>query len=819
MHCPNCGKELNGNPKFCGGCGTPVSQMIQQQAPVQAPVSEPVPSAIPATPVAAPEQTSMPSAPVTEPVQTAAPAAEPEKPAVSVAPVAAPAVVSAAEPAKSAFGSNEASAPATPAPTTPAPAVQTAPANVPPKKKSKLGLIIGLSAAGLVLLAGIGVAIYFALVNLSSDNGDSNRSRIISDDDETEKTEKTSRTTETTEGTVEPVVTVSDKASRTIMIYAIGSDLESEGGQLTADITEMLQANAGDVNLIIQTGGCKEYQNVYMTGGITQRFQLKGGFINELDDGYIKNASMVDPDTLAEFVSSTKEAFPADHYILVFWDHGGSVPLHFGKDEINSGYLREIDMADALSKCDIEFESIIFDCCLMGSLEVAKALDPYTEYVVAAESSVWGRGLYYTDIINYLGNDPSCSADDYCEYIVRDFFEVIENTQQSEGIMYDSCMSAIDTDDIGEVFKAYESFIAALDNRVFNQGGYSEYVQIREDCGAFGYTESVDLTTLAGKFLNCGDKTLEQAASKLINEVSNCVFTESNNSYTYAHGMTAYVPYSYPEAYDLARTTFVYLGYSDTTIKFYDKFVSARLYYLGYTQYAGSWYVQPADAGSTQSGQTYDISDLIVNMGNYDAIKLSSEDWDVIQRIEVTSAYSIPSENKGRTYYLGTDMQFSLDNNDYVIMQNPTKWVYIEGFGFVTCKCLGLDVTDDGKWYQYQGAAAMVNGEEAYVLIVFSSDVPNGQILGYYKADILNEEYDENSGHYFSDNDSIVFLQMYYDANTQKMGYIESVTFTYSQAVDSYNYEEIDYGSVNSCFIYDIYDVYNNVYTTGWWQE
>ena len=36
MHCPNCGKELNLNQKFCGGCGTDVSSLWQQAVPVAA---------------------------------------------------------------------------------------------------------------------------------------------------------------------------------------------------------------------------------------------------------------------------------------------------------------------------------------------------------------------------------------------------------------------------------------------------------------------------------------------------------------------------------------------------------------------------------------------------------------------------------------------------------------------------------------------------------------------------------------------------------------------------------------------------------------
>ena len=51
MNCPNCGKELKDNQKFCGGCGADVSYLWQQAAPAPveaAPVAQPAPVVEPA---------------------------------------------------------------------------------------------------------------------------------------------------------------------------------------------------------------------------------------------------------------------------------------------------------------------------------------------------------------------------------------------------------------------------------------------------------------------------------------------------------------------------------------------------------------------------------------------------------------------------------------------------------------------------------------------------------------------------------------------------------------------------------------------------
>ena len=758
MHCPNCGKELGGTEKFCGGCGTDVSNLLNQSAP-----AAPAPVAAPAAP---------------------APAAAPAAPAPAAPAPAAPAPAAPAPaPAQSAFGEAPANAGAKPA------------EGAAPKKKKKLvGLIIGLAAGGLVLIGGVIAGIVFILNNAK---------------DEPKRTRKPVETEESTEP-------VDELATRTIMVYAIGTDLESQGSTLSADIKEMMAANPGkDVNIVLQSGGCSDFRNNYMEDGTTQRFSILNGNIKELAN--LGDVSMVEPETLEDFIKFGKENFPAEHYILVMWDHGGGVPLGFGQDELHDGTLTEIEMADAIKNCDIEFESIIFNACLMGSLEVAKALDPYTEYIVAAESPTWGSAYYdvginYTNFLNYIGKDFTGDAKDYGEFIVRDYMDNIENTQQSTGFYgIDTCMSSIDTDNIDEVLNAYESFIAALSVRVFEQDGYAEYIQLRDDCGSFESTDSVDLTTLASKYINCGDKNIESAASKLINEVGNCVFTESNNSYTYAHGMTTYAPYLYPEYYDAARLTFTTLGYSDSTISFYDKFVSKELYILNAVSYAGSWYVEPADAQSISSGNLYDISDLVVDMGGYEAIQLTEGDWDVIREVSVTLAYVFKDQSDGLIHYLGTDSQYTIDSNGYIILQNPTKWVFVKQFGFVTCECLKYEVAEDGKWYKYLGAEALVNGETAYVVIAFSSDDPDGTIIGYYYADIINDVVDNTQGYEFNDDDMIVFVQEYYDIASETMGYDErGDAVTYEEALKLYNYSNVDYSDVDGYIGFDIYDVYNN---------
>ena len=826
MHCPNCGKELAGSEKFCGGCGNNVSYLWQPEvsAPVEtapAPVvAEPAPveaAPAPAPIEAVPAPVSFEQAPVAAPVPVeAAPApvpveAAPAPVSYEQSPIAAPVGVAPA-PAPAPYAQAPSQESAYQAPSiqsafgelNPAPLPQPEVPTEAPKKKKKniVGLIIGLSAAGLALIGGIVAAVFFFAGGTTK---------------ETEHTKHSKHDPTTATTTSAPV---SGAATRTLMFYAIGTDLESNGANLTADIKEMIAANPGqNFNIVIQVGGCKDFQNTYMTDRETQRFDILNGNIEAL--GSLGNVSMVEEETLEDFIKFSKENYPADDYILVMWDHGGGVPLGFGYDEIHDGILTETEIATAIRNSDIKFESVIFNACLMGSLEVVRALQPYTEYIVAAESPTWSSAYYdvginYTDFINYIGNDYTGTTQEYCEFIVKDYMNNVATTQDQMGYYgIDTCMSAINTENIDDVLTSYEDFIAALDGEVFkSEAGFVQYAQLRSECGEFQSTDSVDLTTLASKYVASDNAALSEAANRLINEIAECTYCESNNSYTYAKGITAYAPYLYPDLYNEAREAYLNLGYRESTIKFYDKFVSVELYCYDLVSYAGSWYDMPFRDDNIQSGNEYDLSDRIVGMDGYEAIELDQSIWDSIREVKVTLAVvDAEAETVEKVYLLGTDNQYTVDSNGYIILQNPTRWVYFTGFGFVTCECLSYEVSADGNWSKLLGAEALVNGETAYVLISFSSENSEGKIIGYCFADIIEDTYDSNQTREFLEDDQIIFVEEYELDDNTGLKYEElGDAISSDQLEGSYKYSRVDYEGCTGYIAFDIYDVYNNHY-------
>ena len=200
----------------------------------------------------------------------------------------------------------------------------------------------------------------------------------------------------------------------TIMVYMCGTDLESNYGMATSDINEMINATqSSKVNVILETGGTKQWKNRVMTAGTNQRWKIsntgnKG--IQPLEQN-LGRKSMTEPETLADFIQYCAKNYPADRYMLIFWDHGGGSVTGYGYDQLYpNGSMSVDEIATALKAGGVKFDVIGFDACLMANMETAIAVEPYGDYLLASEETEPGTGWYHTDYLSLLANNTSVST-------------------------------------------------------------------------------------------------------------------------------------------------------------------------------------------------------------------------------------------------------------------------------------------------------------------------------------------------------------------------------------------------------------------------
>lgn len=250
--------------------------------------------------------------------------------------------------------------------------------------------------------------------------------------------------------------------SVTIMIYMDAATLESgEEPFASYDMEQMFDAELSEqINVLIQTGGTRRWTNPEISAQTTQRYQLRDGSLELLEDIGVQK-DMTEADTLQEFILFGAKAAPADRYMLILWGHGRGPEIGYGMDDFQSAgkAMALEDMATAIESASAEagiaIEWIGFDVCLMGNLETVYALRNCCEYLAVSEDYEPAYGWQYTRLLNALSENPALSGEALAQVIVDGFMEEAKRSGD-RGIM-----AVIDMTYAEELMMTWEAFCTA----------------------------------------------------------------------------------------------------------------------------------------------------------------------------------------------------------------------------------------------------------------------------------------------------------------------------------------------------------------------
>ena len=241
---------------------------------------------------------------------------------------------------------------------------------------------------------------------------------------------------ENAELNIEPIEIGSDARSATILVYMNGSDLETEGGMASGDISEMIASGVGEnVNVIIQTMGTKSWQDFGISSDTSQIYRIHKGELELIKDD-MGQLDCTSSKTLSDFISFGKKNYPADRYMLILWDHGGGPVYGFGYDEWQpeTSSLTIDEMQEALREnSDINFDIIGMDCCIMANLETCYVLSPYCKYAVLSEDFESGLGWSYTKWLKLFEENPGVSTPLLGKKIIDEMIYANDNNVDSGG--------------------------------------------------------------------------------------------------------------------------------------------------------------------------------------------------------------------------------------------------------------------------------------------------------------------------------------------------------------------------------------------------
>jgi len=375
-----------------------------------------------------------------------------------------------------------------------------------------------------------------------------------------------------TESSLSDIVT-----SRTIMIYMIGSDLETEGGLATGDIIEMVASDfdQGWINVVVCTGGARKWSLDFIPNDKVMIYEVTGNEgVTTVGELSVKN--MADPQTLTDFLAFCYNSYDTDAYSLIFWNHGSGPLGGFGPDEIYNDILTLADMSEAMYNSPFnrnnKLEIVGFDACLMSSIELAYVFYEYADYLIASQEIILGPGWDYT----FLGNlTPEMSAGEIAVEIIDSFFDYYEFVfTLRPDLLTDTTLSCLDLVYVPDVERTLNALYAGMGDNL-EISSFTNIARARSRTKEFGRSTTpflydlVDLQHLCDLALN-DDRPEAQALSEALDNF--IVYNRSNTDN--ANGVSLFYPYSNREYMEIMTFMYKFLGFADDYTEFIEKFVT-----------------------------------------------------------------------------------------------------------------------------------------------------------------------------------------------------------------------------------------------------
>ena len=212
-----------------------------------------------------------------------------------------------------------------------------------------------------------------------------------------------------------------------VMEYVVATDLESDRGYASVNIEQIRNATkqGSDMTFVLQVGAAERLFTSGMEDGSYARYTINDGKIEKALD-LDPSTCMTEKESLTDFIKWTKENYPADRYMLVFWDHGGGLTYGYGSEQLNKRadgerLMPTSEIVEAVKDSGVKFDLIGFDTCLMQDFDLAYRLEPYTDYFLASEESESGFGWNYTLGFSELAKDPGLSTEQFGTYMISSF--------------------------------------------------------------------------------------------------------------------------------------------------------------------------------------------------------------------------------------------------------------------------------------------------------------------------------------------------------------------------------------------------------------
>lgn len=275
----------------------------------------------------------------------------------------------------------------------------------------------------------------------------------------------------------------SNKGTRTIMIYMIGSDLESKYLAGSKDLKEIMESDISydDVNILVYTGGSKKWHTDEIPSDKQVLFEINEDGLVKLEE-FELSSDMVDYTNLTYLLEYGYNNYKTEYYDLILWDHGAGPIYGYGYDEYDKfDSMSIIELRKALEESPFNgtnrLELIGFDACLMSSIEVASVVSDYSDYMIASQEFEPGAGWDYSFLSQV---DRNSTAEDVGKSIIDRFNKFYEDRKYIKGVT----LSLLKLNKVENVEKSLNELFEKIDSNLVIE--FSNISRSRSSSKSFG---------------------------------------------------------------------------------------------------------------------------------------------------------------------------------------------------------------------------------------------------------------------------------------------------------------------------------------------
>lgn len=597
-----------------------------------------------------------------------------------------------------------------------------------------------------------------------------------------------------------------------VLTYVIGSNLEDKGGYASVNIRQMMDATKkGDgLTFVVEAGGSKRWFTKGIDRSSYGRYEIKDGKLSKVED-LPGDISMSDSENLADFLKWAKKNYPADRYMLVLWDHGGGVASGYGHDDVNkksseaNGSTMQVpELLGALEQADMKFDCIGFDACLMQDIEIASAMEPYTDYYLASEETEGGYGWYYTAPFGKLAAAPGTPTEEFAMDAMSTFDQLNTIIKDDDGKPdTESTLSLVDTTLAKPAYEQFGKLLVKADDAV--RADSSAYANMAvAGTNAYNFFDKmqidlIDYLTVLAKADYNDEIASDEEIADLVHSIQASILCRNKNSADGINGIAFAFPYQNIVYYDDTAKNLKRMSMKTERRVFNDIFsimavqqqkamedkdyakntmiealqngespLNALLQAMGGDYTEADWYVK--------GFEDYDDTEALVDIPLKETpdgyqIELPEKLWNIIADCQTMVYQHTQGEASGDgVRYLGTDHIGGEDANGHPTIAMDDTWIHING-QVVCYEAEPIRETKEGDIYAGK-VKARLNGEEDITLDIEWDPVKEGQevpaeghVVGYetQTSQILGSLLDTKKTLQLQSGDSIQFIFDTYD--------------------------------------------------------